>query len=258
MNYFCDVNIGKINIIVKKQEREEFVFKNEGRLVSGFVCFIEGDGYIDVGGEGRYPIRNGTFISFRSGDRYEFKVAPNCSYITSECEIEPSDSAVLPRTLVCTLSEREELLRICELFLEQGEFCYLETRIALLRFYSELLQRLRKQAGEQPPIISGALSYIHKHYNENFSLEDVAAFCNVSLSHLRNSFHAETKTTVMQYRETLRIKRAKTMLKSGEFRIKEIADSLGYCDVYHFSKRFKQATGSSPAEYIRTTRKKSE
>ena len=207
-------------------------------------------------GEGRYPIRNGTFISFRSGDRYEFKVAPNCSYITSECEIEPSDSAVLPRTLVCTLSEREELLRICELFLEQGEFCYLETRIALLRFYSELLQRLRKQAGEQPPIISGALSYIHKHYNENFSLEDVAAFCNVSPSHLRNSFHGETKTTVMQYRETLRIKRAKTMLKSGEFRIKEIADSLGYCDVYHFSKRFKQATGTSPAEYAQAARNK--
>jgi YesN/AraC family two-component response regulator len=53
----------------------------------------------------------------------------------------------------------------------------------------------------------------------------------------------------MQYREHLRIERAKAMISSGEFKLKEISDSLGYYDIYHFSKRFKEATGIAPGAY---------
>ena len=66
------------------------------------------------------------------------------------------------------------------------------------------------------------------------------------------SFKNSQGVSIMDYREKLRIRSAKDMLKSNAFRIKEIASALGYCDVYHFSKRFKSATGKTPANYLKS------
>ena len=54
---------------------------------------------------------------------------------------------------------------------------------------------------------------------------------------------------ITKYRENLRVREAKNMLRSGLFSNMEIAEKLGYCDVYHFCKNFKLATGVSPGKY---------
>jgi AraC-like DNA-binding protein len=33
--------------------------------------------------------------------------------------------------------------------------------------------------------------------------------------------------------------------------MKQIADDLGFCDVFHFSKAFKQVVGTTPSDYRR-------
>jgi AraC-like DNA-binding protein len=35
----------------------------------------------------------------------------------------------------------------------------------------------------------------------------------------------------------------------GDRSIKQIADELGFCDVFHSSKAFKQVVGTTPSEY---------
>ena len=42
------------------------------------------------------------------------------------------------------------------------------------------------------------------------------------------------------------------MLESDYKRLAEIAVSLGYPDVYTFSKAFKKYTGLSPSQYMKT------
>jgi AraC-like DNA-binding protein len=51
------------------------------------------------------------------------------------------------------------------------------------------------------------------------------------------------------YRENIRCEVAKGMLISDIFTVTEIAEELGYCDIYHFSKEFKKRTGCSPSTY---------
>jgi AraC-like DNA-binding protein len=40
------------------------------------------------------------------------------------------------------------------------------------------------------------------------------------------------------------------MLRSGEFKVWEIAERCGYNDIFHFYKQFKQICGVSPSSCI--------
>ena len=53
------------------------------------------------------------------------------------------------------------------------------------------------------------------------------------------------------YRIEKRVEFARQMLSSGMTQI-EIADVLNYSDVYAFSRQFKQRTGFTPGEFLRS------
>lgn len=51
------------------------------------------------------------------------------------------------------------------------------------------------------------------------------------------------------YINDIKIKKAKEMLKSDYGSITDIAHSLGYLDIYDFSRAFKKHTGIPPSKY---------
>ena len=56
-------------------------------------------------------------------------------------------------------------------------------------------------------------------------------------------------TSPISYVHELRIKKAKEMLKSDYGSITDIAQSLGYLNIYDFSRTFKKYVGISPSKY---------
>ena len=98
--------------------------------------------------------------------------------------------------------------------------------------------------------INASKEYIYSHIKERITIEDLADSLGVSASYLSRLFKKETGITFSGYVTSLRIERAKELLRQGDKKIYEISDLVGYQTVQYFSKVFKKVEGISPREYI--------
>ena len=97
--------------------------------------------------------------------------------------------------------------------------------------------------------ISPALEYIAKNYSKNIKNDVLANLCNLSTVYFRKLFSETMGISPIAYVHELRIKKAKEMLKSDYSSITDIAESLGYLNIYDFSRTFKKHTGITPSKY---------
>ncbi|MBQ7421974.1 MAG: response regulator [Prevotella sp.] len=88
-----------------------------------------------------------------------------------------------------------------------------------------------------------------KQQNLDFN-QLAAAFC-ITRVQLNRKLKAITGLSTRDYINTLRINRAKRLLRDNEFTIGEIAMKLGIDDIAYFSRFFKKETGVTPTEYRR-------
>lgn len=105
----------------------------------------------------------------------------------------------------------------------------------------------------------GGLASVHEFVNdrlaETLTLDDLVEHTGFSPSHLSRLFHDHIGISPMQYVTRQRMTRAATLLEVSTLNIAEIAHSVGYSDPYHFSRRFKQATGYAPTHYRTASRR---
>ena len=98
-------------------------------------------------------------------------------------------------------------------------------------------------------VLRSALVYILEHYTEKLSLGDVAEHCYVSSWHLSKLLNQYTGRGVFEIINMIRIDRAKELLGDSGARVQEVSDAVGFLDVAHFSRIFKNYVGCSPKEY---------
>ncbi|HUG12804.1 MAG TPA: AraC family transcriptional regulator [Opitutaceae bacterium] len=84
--------------------------------------------------------------------------------------------------------------------------------------------------------------------------QDVAQHVGLSYENFRKRFAELTHESPARYQKRRRLEWACAAIYHGESSLKQIADSLGFCDVFHFSKAFKQEIGFTPSDYRRRVR----
>jgi AraC-like DNA-binding protein len=102
-----------------------------------------------------------------------------------------------------------------------------------------------------PRAIKSAIDYMHSCAGEPTSLEDVAKSTGVGLFHLIRLFRKHLGMTPHAYLTQIRITKSQRLLKLGT-PISQIALDVGFADQAHFTKRFKQLTGTTPAHYAKS------
>ena len=99
-------------------------------------------------------------------------------------------------------------------------------------------------------VIGEAKEYINKHYtNEELSLNEVAAHVNISPSYFSTVFRRETGIGFIKYLTSLRMNKAKDLLKHTDLRSSEISAEVGYKDPQYFSYLFKKEHDCTPIQY---------
>ena len=99
------------------------------------------------------------------------------------------------------------------------------------------------------PTMNRIRIHLDEHFKERLSLDELATMAGMSSSHLCHQFRTTFDTNIRKYIIRKRMSVAQRMLYHVNLRISEIAESVGYPDIYQFSKQFKKSFGLSPTQY---------
>ena len=145
------------------------------------------------------------------------------------------------------------LSRLAALENKKTEFYVYEVLCLLSTLWLEVCRNIRLP-GKSADTVMGArmqkfLQYISEHYGEDISLDRLAESANVSKSECLRCFKTSMQTTPYKYLTEYRLSKAAELLKNSDEPIGMIAGSVGFRQISHFGKCFKEKTGFSPRDY---------
>ena len=146
---------------------------------------------------------------------------------------------------VLTEADMARLNRGVTTVLEKGMFSVEET----LEHMESVLARNRKLGNGTQRLIRRAVAYIHEHYAEQISRDDLAHHLGVNKDYLTRCFSQEMGISLVTYLNRYRVNHAKIMLAMGTKSVTEVAAAVGFSDSNYFSRVFRREAGISPRAY---------
>ena len=122
----------------------------------------------------------------------------------------------------------------------------------LLRNYTNAVGiEERSTASTEAAAIRRAIAYIENNPHRTISLRELAGAAGLSRFHFSRLFKHQVGLSPAKYVEHLRIEQAKALIVSGEMSLAQVAQSVGFADQSHFSRRFSAHEGRTPAVFAR-------
>ena len=119
--------------------------------------------------------------------------------------------------------------------------------IELMRIHSNQPFCERVKAAENALVLAPVLDFLQANYNQQFSIEELAEFCNMSLTHFRRTFGEIMGCAPLKFLHRTRITQARNLLRGTDLSILDISERVGYVSLSSFNRHFLQETGFSPS-----------
>lgn len=98
------------------------------------------------------------------------------------------------------------------------------------------------------------LAYIHEHYQEKITLDDISNAVNLCGSECCRFFKKHMNASIFDYIMRYRIEKSLPLLKNTKNSITDISLQTGFQNSSYFAKIFKQEVGCTPKEYRKQTK----
>jgi len=129
-----------------------------------------------------------------------------------------------------------------------------EKRRSFTRSVSSQEEFFRKLTTSQPNNIIRAIHYIEENLSGVINLERLAQESTVSKYHFCRLFKRCIGMSPMKFVISMRIMRAKKLLKIYESSVSSVATNVGFNDLSSFIVQFKKFTGMTPVQYKKSLR----
>lgn len=115
--------------------------------------------------------------------------------------------------------------------------------------YTEV-ETLKQDAENAKIDITKAIDYMKANFaNPDLTMATLAEYMEISAVTLSVEFKNGMGVSPSEYLAALRMEEAKTLLKTTNKKVKEVANLVGYEDDHVFMRRFKKYTGKTPGQF---------
>ncbi|MDD3173768.1 MAG: response regulator [Herbinix sp.] len=112
-----------------------------------------------------------------------------------------------------------------------------------------IVENSSSRADNTELLIKKAVQYINDNFDKKISLEDIAGYVGISKYYFSVLFKKEKNITFSSYLNSVRIDKAKQLLKNPRITINDVVYEVGFNDSQYFSKTFKKYVGMTVTEY---------
>ena len=234
--------------------------RNDGRLRHGLLYIWDGEVCFEQNGKSDVVAGNGDLLYIPKGHRYKMQFAKsNTTFVIINFEMftkNEGDVVLLPDIAILGNDENDHRFAAVMAKLEiissslnpVSELRKKELVFRLLSIiYTDSLPMLSAKQ-KYPQILPGVLM-LKQSYLENIPVTEFAKLCHISISSFRSLFRKQYGMSPINYRNRLRIDRAKTLLSEGSCTVAEAAYASGFDNIGYFCRSFKKITGKTPGEF---------
>ncbi|TBL73245.1 helix-turn-helix domain-containing protein [Paenibacillus thalictri] len=223
---------------------------------------VSGEGEVNLNGQ-RHAAYAGCCFLFRPGDRIEavqdenhrltvifihFQGTPEQVPALPPC-VHLTDTA-WPETLLhrlIVLDDPQPAATSAALDMDAAEFAILLQAMLTMLARAAFIEQ--DPSAKHHAVVRRIVRHIKEHVASPPSHEQLADLSGLSARYLNILFKQQTGLSLKTFIAKTRIERACHLLAESTLNVSQIADTLGYSDIYFFSKQFKQFAGQSPSQY---------
>lgn len=103
--------------------------------------------------------------------------------------------------------------------------------------------------------IAEIIAYCNVYFDKPLRLDTISSQFFISPFHFTRLFKKMTGFTFTEYVNTVRIREAQRLIRETRYKMIQIAGQVGFTNVSHFNRKFKEVTAMSPMEYRKMVNK---
>lgn len=233
------------------------VRRSPGEQRSGLVALrtLQGQGTLSIAGQEPFVLGKGSLLllASRAIERYG---CAGAAWRFWWFEFEPASSMPVPLDRVLAIPAYPGEAGQCgECFetLRRGpaEAALASSMLGTMLHRWALSIPPAERLGVQQLAVERAIAAMRRHVGVPISIEELADQAHWSVRQFRNVFRQITGQSPKRFYDSLRIRWAAELLRTGLHTVAQVADQLGYSSPFHLSRAFKAHLGSAPTRYLR-------
>ncbi|HHV95422.1 MAG TPA: helix-turn-helix transcriptional regulator [Clostridiaceae bacterium] len=260
-NYFSNLHV---NLIVAAFTKCPLTWRDIDYIpdYNKFYFICDGEGMLKIGDQEFYP-KPGQFCLMPAGIKQSYSCISSNTFLKYWChftakigEVNIFDIIKTPLLIdVKNKSTIESLFRKLIYYYNSSELTsslYSQSTLTeIIAFFLDSIPKEKIIINSSSTInkLEKILSYIENNICEDINIKQLAEMTNFHPNYFIRFFKKNTGFSPAHYINRLKMEKAKSLLILDDMNITRISETLGFKDIYHFSRTFKNYTGFSPTEY---------